>query len=219
MLITDNPSPSVLGKLAPIRWIGARFDECHHWSPIHPGCLASVTSPLLATTLWRCTRCTKYTRCAQTCAETSAPKNGTESPAGCSRWAQRNRLPPPDPATARNCTQKMCCARLSKVWDISPFFYCPELNKDWTLLVSPLLFLPLLPSMDMCLICASYIYKYQSIFVKHWPIQSRYVQNYTHCLFTQTVQGLCKKTHFQSHCSVLKIYKNIFQQIGVHLSH
>ena len=125
-LITDSPSPSVLGKLAPIRWIGARFYECHHWSPIHPGCLASVTSPLLVTTLWRCTRCTKCTNCAQTCAQTTAPKN-CESPAGCSRWAQRNRLPPPAPATARNCTQKMC-ARLSKVGDISPFFTA----QSWT---------------------------------------------------------------------------------------
>ena len=64
-LIADSPSPSVLGKLALVRWIGARFYECHHWSPIHPGCLASVTSPLLATTLWRCTKCTKCTRCTR----------------------------------------------------------------------------------------------------------------------------------------------------------
>ena len=130
-LITDSPSPSVLGKLALVRWIGARFYECHHWSPIHPGCLASVTSPLLATTLWRCTRCTKctkYTRCAQTCAETSAPKNGTESPAGCSRWAQRNR-PPPLPLLLPGTVRRRGAVHVWAKFGIFPLFFTA---RNWT---------------------------------------------------------------------------------------
>ena len=135
-LITDSPSPSVLGKLAPIRWIGARFYECHHWSPIHPGCLASVTSPLLVTTLWRCTRCTRCakctrctrcTRCAQTCAQTTAPKN-CESPAGCSRWAQRNRLPPL-PLLLPGTVRRSCAVHVWAKFGIFPLFFTA---RNWT---------------------------------------------------------------------------------------
>ena len=61
---------------------------------------------------------------------------------------------------------------------------------------------------DIYLICASYICKYHCKFVKHWPIQSRYVQNYTHVHIDQyTVSSSSPKLCISSPAALFRKYR------------